>query len=781
MCPRANRIHRLGLAAKIHDQTKYTVSCVLSCNAMVANLGPPVHQPTRPTPTMFDRPTCTPLANMAEPGARIGSGGVGSAWSAWGERRFPLAPPSLSRLADRSFAAFRAETRLRLVCVAMSKPAHSWERLSGRWRQMDGGSGDAEPGGADSPSGEGSTSDDGGDPSGATLVSLLLDHYLHSRLSAQQVCTLMHYAAGAGVSAAARYALSPSAPSGHASRKLRNVLGHSRDNGLYEAEVPGHGRHDVERSSHSVSFLPFHEQLAEELHDPSDARRRLLKLKAEGALPPAYLEHPVVRQHPDQTVLPVAIFIDAVPYSLTDSVLGIWGVDVLSGRRFLCGAFRKRNMCRCGCKGWCSYYALFSVATWSIEALAAGTWPRRRHDGRDWLASDSMRQSKAGSALPFTAACLYIKGDWAEYAHTFGLPSWSDGMRPCWACSAVGPDMFVAAGNTASTLRWALNEPGDFEADCARCEIKVRVSAAEQKDRIATLLQFDKRPTGSLGLSLVSGLPEFGLRVGDRLEPSPSLPDVGKLADAALPIVLTFWRRSAESLCRHRNPLFRADLGLQVETALTVDILHAINLGVMNTWCRVAAWELLLSGVYGARASGPEGRTTTVLAMRAKLFAFYKRRRAQHPEEVLTHLNDLTPAMLGTVGKQRCKVKGAECWCLLLFLLEEIEQFGQRVGNNWQRLIMAGRCLESMIVGWRRASWVLSDQQIEDIVLLAACASTSASWNLMWSARSSRYPCRSLVGRATLYVLPLVRRIVELPGWLVDFLGGLLVCLAFGA
>ena len=131
---------------------------------------------------------------------------------------------------------------------------------------------------------------------------------------------------------------------------------------------------------------------------------------------------------------------------------------------------------------------------------------------------------KAGQAMLVKFACLFVKGDWAEFAHTLGLPTWNDGLRPCFACPGYGPDLFASAGNNAQTLRWDANSDADFEAACRRCEIRLRIVRRDTRDRIYALLRFDRRPGRAAGLAMSSDLLELGLRTGDRLEPSPALP-----------------------------------------------------------------------------------------------------------------------------------------------------------------------------------------------------------------------------------------------------------------
>ena len=70
--------------------------------------------------------------------------------------------------------------------------------------------------------------------------------------------------------------------------------------------------------------------------DASPALRTQLREAIDhGELPPAYVHHPVVVAHGsmDDPVLPLPIYLDGVPYSVNDSVVGIWIVNNISGDR----------------------------------------------------------------------------------------------------------------------------------------------------------------------------------------------------------------------------------------------------------------------------------------------------------------------------------------------------------------------------------------------------------------------------------------------------------------
>ena len=80
----------------------------------------------------------------------------------------------------------------------------------------------------------------------------------------------------------------------------------------------------------------------------------------DGTLPDAYTTHPVSLANPGgPPAVPISLFIDGVPYSQTDGVVGVWLIEEVHGQRRLLAALRKPMTCNCGCRGWCSFHALF--------------------------------------------------------------------------------------------------------------------------------------------------------------------------------------------------------------------------------------------------------------------------------------------------------------------------------------------------------------------------------------------------------------------------------------
>jgi hypothetical protein len=177
---------------------------------------------------------------------------------------------------------------------------------------------------------------------------------------------------------------------------------------------------------------------------------------------------------------------------------------------------------------------------WSLQSLGDGLFPAARHDGQPFSELDKGRALLAGKKLPLRAACLWIKGDWAEFCITFGLPSWADSVRPCYMCNAHGANLYTVPGNSTDGLRWESNVDSAYEAACQRCLRRVVVGTEALRGSIASQLRYDKRLGGSLGRCAGIAVSTLGIEAGDRLEPSDEVPDVGCFETTPVPFVCFF-------------------------------------------------------------------------------------------------------------------------------------------------------------------------------------------------------------------------------------------------
>ena len=402
-------------------------------------------------------------------------------------------------------------------------------------------------------------------------------------------------------------------------------------------------------------------------------------------VPPSHMEHPVAISS-GFTAVPVALYFDAVPYTKNDGVLGIWVVNITTGRRHLIACLRKSKMCRCGCKSWCSLYEVLRFVHWSLKAMAAGEHPPARHDGCQYGEDELQRNALAGAPLAHRFAVIMIKGDWAEFAHTLGLTTWGSATCPCPFCHATKAQWFSMDGFSPMHFPHELMTHAQYDEACSSAEIKVDIDAILHS-RIKAALYYDKRQDGARGRALKHDIVSAGLCKGDRLEPSCELPDVNAFEDITLPCRVTFWRRDRTTRVHHRNPLFDDTIGITI-TTLMIDQLHTLNLGVMQQYCRELVWELILSDAWHVSAGRTEAEQIEISVSRlwSELIAWYSERRREFPSENLTQNQDLTVAMLGTKNKRSLKLKAAETKGMLLFLTGCLGKHAATLsrGDVWQ-------------------------------------------------------------------------------------------------
>ena len=253
---------------------------------------------------------------------------------------------------------------------------------------------------------------------GKAFVQQLIESYRLGGMSAREICVLCHWATAAGIAGPAHILASPPGrDSGSYQKRLDSALAYSEHAGrLYALEFPGHDKYSASRSTLTTYVQPPHECLKQEFQDNPALWKQAAKHIATDAMPPAYVENPVVQNACiKDLVLPVALYVDGVPYHARkkgyDAVVGWWLCNIISGKRHLIGAIRKSETCCCSCRGWCLFHAMWQFIRWSLEVLSAGSWPSSRHDGHEWRSCDQWRATHAGSSLGFKAACIFLKAD----------------------------------------------------------------------------------------------------------------------------------------------------------------------------------------------------------------------------------------------------------------------------------------------------------------------------------------------------------------------------------
>jgi hypothetical protein len=255
---------------------------------------------------------------------------------------------------------------------------------------------------------------------------LLISLKLSGNINATQCCNLAFFAHKAGCPGTVlkQLAVKPSSQSGRFSRVFDKVVGSApKDAGLYDVGMGLRLRHEASRRFDYIATLPPHEALHNEFVASGYLVTELRKAKSNAELPPLYWDHPVVKAAPrDVDIHPLCIYVDAVTFGRGESCLAFWVYFLFSKTRHLVAVLRKSELCSCGCKGWCTIHPVWSMLSWSIQALQSSTYPAARHDGAPWRDSDSMRSPMAGEPFGFASCCLFLKGDWGEFGRGLPMP-----------------------------------------------------------------------------------------------------------------------------------------------------------------------------------------------------------------------------------------------------------------------------------------------------------------------------------------------------------------------
>ena len=253
------------------------------------------------------------------------------------------------------------------------------------------------------------------------FADFLVDIYLSGGLSAKQFCILCHYAAAGGMRRPVHdYAKAPGAPTGHYQRFLSNKMFARNPDKLYWVDTVGSRKHmGAARVGFSIPVVPLHEALANDLASDRTVALRLREKVDSGGLPPNYFSHPLVASA-SEAILPVALYMDGLSYTASDSVIGIWLINMATTTRMLVGVIRKRLLCQCGCRGWDTLFPIFVYFRRCLEYLAIGAYPNSRPDSAPWRESDRVRASLGGQPLPMRACLVHIKGDWMELCSRLG-------------------------------------------------------------------------------------------------------------------------------------------------------------------------------------------------------------------------------------------------------------------------------------------------------------------------------------------------------------------------
>lgn len=562
------------------------------------------------------------------------------------------------------------------------------------------------------------------------LVEMLLELCDTSKISSKQLCVLAHLAVNAGARGLIERVAKPDGDesSGHYARHISRRLGLTKfDEEFYMLSVPGLDFHGGHRTVHQVPVINPHEALAKQMSDDPGQIPDLDRAVGKGEWQRLYKKRCEALGDGPPPV-PVALYVDGVQISTVDGVVGWWVVNLLTQRRECVCVLRQRHLCDCGCGAWCSYFAVLNWLSYCFRAAERGVFPSHRHDGRPWDAeNDTNRMELAESPMPRRCVLVHLKMDWAEVAHTMGMPSWSSSKRPCFKCTATSPSLHRYYDITAFGLPWAPTTCGMYEAACRRCETRVPLHSNAQCRELANALRYHKQgsKTKVKGRSLTKALPDFGLARTSRLEPSVSLPDISQLeALESFPVEVCFWNPRNDSCARHRNPLL-VDSGLEL---IAVDAMHTLHLGVFKECVAYFINALLRVDAFRSDETDEMSkRKWSAEAIKDSLHQFYVRYAYEHPLEQLSRIPNFTYKTIAPFkgGKPGLKAKAAQTWGILLWSRERCDEFRLELGEDAVRWTQS---LETLITYWRVCQ--RSSRQL-----------SNASWGELWHAMRAHLSC----------------------------------------
>ena len=396
-----------------------------------------------------------------------------------------------------------------------------------------------------------SDEDSPGAPAGAHIdvaeaeqefANLLIQLKTAGTLSATQACLLAHWASRAGCNGlASKLAFEPGRQSGAYSRHWDRVVGVSvHKDRFLKIGMPFARRADAMRVVEDMPVVPPHEALHAEVAAAEDFMGKFWSKRSEPLFPPCYFANAVVREAPaDVPVVPMVIYVDGISFSRTDSVIAWYCYSCVTCRRTLMAVLRRSELCDCGCRGWCSIFKIWQMLRWSFDALRAGVWPLFDQEGRRMTGRGG---DMASQPLGFRGCLLFCKADWSELVHTFGFASWGTQGHPCPFC-ACSSENWLAEPWAFDAMSWRFDAKDfpRYDVACRSCEFLKTIPTASALRQVRASLSYDRRRAGCRGRGLDCDLPELGLLKGDRVEPSPAMPDVcggHDICDA--PVTLTF-------------------------------------------------------------------------------------------------------------------------------------------------------------------------------------------------------------------------------------------------
>ena len=458
---------------------------------------------------------------------------------------------------------------------------------------------------------------------GHKLLRHLVSLKALGKLSAHDLCVACHYCHEGGVLGAdfSRFAGKPGLQSGRYSQILDGVLPCAGP--VVFESIPCMNNKTSERARVYIPFAAVWEHVWTDVQQTPS----MIEDAQTMSLPQIYHDHPVVQdaaRKKQPRPLPLAVFLDGVRFTSivagrSDSVLGLWVVNLVTKQRYWFGGLRTNDICRCGCRGWDSIFPVLSCFAWQLAQLAEGRRFNVRQDQSEFDPHDPLVALRAerGDDLGFRCAVIWVKGDLAELGHTLGFPSVMSKDDFCPFCTACKDDQHDrCVDSRLSDVLWRQKSPADYARSCVGCS-KLRVIQTEEQRsaviRDGALTALDGR--GYWGLTLTRNVPDvhhLNLQCGDRLEPCESMQDPHDFKTKPVPFQCMFWTAhfNGQNLADpvvHMCPLFDEVTGVTIDN-LCIDALHTLYYGPVQRYASAVIWRVLLSNPWEIRGRTLDSR-----------------------------------------------------------------------------------------------------------------------------------------------------------------------------
>ena len=288
--------------------------------------------------------------------------------------------------------------------------------------------------------------------------------------------------------AVAELALRPGLHSSRYNEHVKRVLGLGGESETVQhIETPISDVTDGSRTTFKMPVIPPHEELNKEMSEHPELATKLQKMVDEDELPDIVTQHPVFRSSGGKAQ-PIAIYVDGVPTTSRDGVIGFWFYFMLSEKRHLVCTQLKSKLCKCGCRGWCTLFVLLLWMHWSVSAMALGENPYVDFIGQPF--TDPIRLALVGKKLLFIGAVCAIKGDWSEFCQTFAFANWRTNLSPCLHCWATKANYLDDSTFGMDSQVWDPFTMDDYNEACRQSEIHVLVETMAVLNRIRSNLFF---------------------------------------------------------------------------------------------------------------------------------------------------------------------------------------------------------------------------------------------------------------------------------------------------